>query len=147
MYSSLLLSGEISNPEISTIKVDNVLFLQTTDMLQLYVSINSVLVKATLCRNLHFVHFGASQSSWVRHHCHKYKSLVCYSLTEAMELLTANKTHYVIKMLCDENIYVEISDLTLWLKLHSAETSDGGRSDWDRDTIHPVTRHWTINMV
>ena len=34
-------------------------------------------------------------------------------------------------------------DPTLSLKLHSAEASDS----CDRDTIHPVTRHCTINMI
>ena len=31
------------------------------------------------------------------------------------------------------------------LKLHSAETSDGGWSGWDRDTIYAVTGHWNNN--
>ena len=36
---------------------------------------------------------------------------------------------------------------TLSVKLHSAETGDGGKGDWDRDNTHPITRHCTINMI
>ena len=40
---------------------------------------------------------------------------------------------------------------TLWsflsIKLHCAESDGGGRGGWDRDTIHPVTRHCTIKEI
>ena len=40
-------------------------------------------LKATRCRNWPFVQFGAlPYSFWVQHHCHKYRSQVCYTLSE-----------------------------------------------------------------
>ena len=67
----------------------------------------------------------------VQHHCRKYKSQVC------------NNDCYIITMLCVENLYLEVNTyVRLWsLKLHSAGTSDGGQSGWDRDTIHTIIRH------
>ena len=68
-------------------------------------------LKATLCRNWHFVRFGAPHSFWVHHHCFKYKSQLCND----MKVLTTNKTHYVIKMLCVFKLCVEVNTYgTLW---------------------------------
>ena len=51
-------------------------------------------------------------------------------------------------MLCVENVYVEVNMyVTLWSMImmnHGAETSDGARSGWDRDTISSITRRCDI---
>ena len=49
-------------------------------------------------------------------------------------------------MLCVENVYAEVNMyVMLWSYrlTEVTETSDVGRSGWDTDTIHPVTRPCT----
>lgn len=51
------------------------------------------------------------------------------------QMLTTNKSHYIITVLFVENL------------LHSAETCDAGQSGWDTDTLLPVTTHCTLNRI
>lgn len=73
------------------------------------------LLKVALCRNWYFVRSGTLCSSWVQHHGRKYKCQVCKNWSDVRLMLTTNKSHYEITMLCLENLYLQANmDGTLW---------------------------------
>ena len=87
-------------------------------------------IKASLCRNWNCVRFGAPHSLRVWHHCRKHKPQICRNLSDVMAVLTTNKTHHLITILCVENLYVEgnMCNAVIWPShwSHIAQkTSDG----------------------
>lgn len=58
-------------------------------------------IEATLFGDWYFVGFGAHHSFSVQHHCCKYITYIC--------VLTANKTHCSVTVLCHEKLNLEVN--------------------------------------
>ena len=78
---------------------------------------------------------------WVPHHCQKYKSKVCNSLSGAHD--KQNSLCHITVVYAEVNVCVTLwSSPSHWGDIMQKQVMGGGDV-----IIHPVRKQWTINMI